>query len=238
MKKNSIDHNFTIIDHHIKRDIVKYLLTVPSARYSELRPKNVESNLFMYHLQQLKKQGYVEKNGTSYELTQFGKQMADRLSLGSLKFRIQPKLITILAVQREDKKWLMIERTHQPFLGYKGFPSGKIHYGEDLKLAAERELQEKTGITNVPLTLRGNFIMRYSKDDDVVNHIIGYVFSGHCPKSTKTDIKTDMFYSLWGDESELFTKKSFNGHHQILDLLKNKSSDTFFISENDFISDF
>lgn len=238
MTKDSVDHNLDIIDHHIKRDIIKYLLTVPSARYSELRPKNTESNLFMYHLQKLIKQGYIAKINSRYELTRFGKQMADRISLTNLKLRVQPKIITILVVQRTDNKWLLIERTHQPFLGYKGFPSGKIHYGETLQSAADRELQEKAGIANIALTLRGNFIMRYSRDNEVVNHINGYVFSGECSDDVDTNIKTDMFYSLWGDESELFTTDSFKGHRQILDLLKKHTPDNPFISENDFISDF
>jgi predicted NUDIX family NTP pyrophosphohydrolase len=238
MTNQKIDQNFEIIDHHIKRGIIKHLLTVPSARYSELRPKNVESNLFMYHLQQLIKQGYVEKVDKSYQLTQLGKQMADRVSLDSLKFRIQPKLITILTIQRADGKWLLIERTHQPFLGYKGFPSGKIHYGEDLHTAAQRELEEKTGLTNVELTLRGNFIMRYSRDGQTVNHINGYVFSGQCPDGIDTNVRTDMFYSLWGDESGLFAERSFNGHKQILKLLQEYKPGDLFISENDFVSDF
>lgn len=238
MTDHTLDQNLIIIDHHIKRDVVKYLLTVPYARYSELRPKNIESNLFMYHLSQLVKQGLVEKTAKGYELTPYGKQIADRVSLESLKFRIQPKLITILTVQKPNGEWALIERTHQPFLNYCGFPSGKIHYGESLQESAEREMLEKTGLTGIELTLRGTYIMRYFSDKKVINHIVGYVFSGVAPKSATTNAKTDMFNSFWGSNDDLYKENSFKGHKEIINLLKKHKAGELFLSQDDFLSDF
>lgn len=234
-----LDQHFSIADHFIKRDIIRHLLTVPSARYAQLRPKNLESNLFMYHLKQLMKDGIVEKTEDgSYTLTSYGLQMSDRISLESLKLRIQPKLITILVVQKPNGEHLLIERTHQPFLNFKGFPSGKIHYGESLQDAATRELSEKTGLTGIDLSLRGTYIMRYHKDDKIINHIIGYVFTGSAPASAKTNIANEMFNSFWGDESVLYAKTSFKGHKEIIELIKNTNKDQLFLAQDDFESDF
>lgn len=228
-------------NHHIQRDIVKKLITVESARYSDLRPKNLESNLFMYHLQQLIRSGYVEKIDNGYKLTAQGKHFADRASLNSLKLRIQPKLITILAVQREDGKWLLLERLHQPFIHSVGLPSGKIHYGEALASAASREIKEKANISNIKLIQRGTFIMRFSLDGEVVNHIIGYVFSGKAGKDYTQEYNQPFYRSFWGNASYLLdTKKStrLKGHAELIDLLEKTPKSELFFTELDFKSDF
>ena len=226
--------------HHIQRDIVKKLISVKSARYAELRPKNIESNLFMYHLQQLIRSGYVEKAETGYQLTPQGKRFADRASLTSLKLRIQPKLITIITVRRADGKWLLLERLHQPFIGSVGFPSGKVHYGEQLAISAARELREKANIDSIELTQRGTFIMLFSNEDAVENHIIGYVFSGEAPIGETTVQQENAFFQThWGDESELMVENTLlKGHSELLELVKNTPKNQLFFAEHTFTSDF
>lgn len=226
-------------NHHIQRDIVKKLISVPSARYTELRPKNIESNLFMYHLQQLIRSGFVEKINSGYALTAQGKHFADRASLSSLKLRVQPKIITIITIKRADGKWLLLERLHQPFIGSVGFPSGKVHYGEKLAESAARELKEKANIESIKLTQRGTFIMLFSNEDAVANHIIGYVFSGEAPV-TQTTVQTEneFFHSHWGDESELMSQNTLlKGHSELLELVKNTPSTELFFAEHSFTSD-
>ena len=49
------------IKHHIERSIIAYLMTHEHARFSEMRPSNIDTNLFTYHLKILVKQGYIEK---------------------------------------------------------------------------------------------------------------------------------------------------------------------------------
>lgn len=226
------------IQHHIQRDIVRKLLLVPSARFSELKPKGLESNLFMYHVRQLMSSGYVSKAENGYELTAAGKSFAGRATLENLKLRVQPKQLTILMVRRVDGKWLLLERLHQPFLHFIGFPSGKIHFGEKLQQAAERELFEKTNIAGVPLQLRGNFIMRFGRHDEIVNHISGYVYSAEVPASFNTTYNTEMFRSYWGDEDDLFGQSCFSGHRELLQLLESHPAGTLFLEQCDFLSDY
>lgn len=106
-----------ILEHHLQKDIVRRLISVPEASFSALKPKAIESNLFMYHLRKVIKLGLVEKCEAGYRLTRLGKQFVDRVNLERLEFRIQPKLITVLAIEREDAKWLVLRRKHQPFFG-------------------------------------------------------------------------------------------------------------------------
>lgn len=227
--------------HHIQKDILKKLISMPSARYAELRPKNIESNLFMYHLKQLIRSGYVEKTNTGYELTSQGKHFADRASLSSLKLRIQPKLITILAVQHKDGRWVLLERLHQPFIHSVGLPSGKIHYGEALQDAADRELKEKTNMSDVPLVLRGTFIMRFRLNGEVVNHIIGYVFSGKTTDSYKDGYSQPLYRSFYGSEADLLDNTNsprLKGHAELIKLMQDTPVGKLFFTELDFTSDY
>lgn len=227
------------ITHHIQKSIMHILLLHDTVRYSDLKPAELESNIFMYHLNQLIKTGLVQKDKYGYSLTRDGKLYASRSNLQSLKIRIQPKVITILTIQRDDGQWLLLKRKHQPNLNYVGFPSGKIHFGETLEQAAQRELLEKANITTVPLTFRGNLVMRFlSPEDAVVNHIIGYVFSGTAPHTLTTTNITEYFESFWGDESKLFEKPSFQGHQQLLDLLQTHKNNQLFAKEYAFKNEY
>lgn len=232
------EHLETRLQHHIQRDIVHKLVSLPTARFRDLKPQGLESNIFMYHLNKLIAGEFVQKTTAGYELTPAGKHFADRVNLESLKLRIQPKLITILMISHGDDQWLLLERLHQPFIGTKGFPSGKIHYGEALDDAARRELKEKSNLDNVELRLRGSFIMRFFVGKEVVNHIIGYVFCGKLATGLSTDYKTDLFRSYVGEESELFGDKTFSGHRELLELISKHEPDDLFVSQHDFLSDY
>jgi 8-oxo-dGTP pyrophosphatase MutT (NUDIX family)/predicted transcriptional regulator len=224
--------------HHIQRDILRSLLSAPNLRFKDIKPAGLESNIFMYHLKTLIKEDLVEKTDGGYTLTSKGKHFVDRANLESLKVRIQPKTITILAIENTDGKLVILERLHQPFINHKGFPSGKIHYGESLLQAAERELLEKTGFTGIPLTFRGNFIMRYDKDGATVNHIIGYVFSGTVTDNPPLDFRNEYFRSYWGTKEELYADNRFKGHPELFELLNKTPKNELFVAEHDFTSDF
>lgn len=224
--------------HHIQRDLLRTLLFVPSARFKDLKPAGMESNIFMYHLKTLIKNGYVEKLDDGYALTSMGKHYVDRANLESLHVRIQPKIITIVVLERDDGKLAILERLHQPFIGFKGFPSGKVHYGESLQDAAKRELQEKTGLTGIDLQLRGNFIMKFSRNEEIVNHIVGYVFYGQAPATLPLDFTAPLFRSYWGDSQELHEDNRFKGHPELFELLEKTPPDQLFFAEHEFTSDF
>lgn len=226
-----------VIDHVIQREILKKLVVTGNCKYSELKPDNVESNLFMYHLTKLRNRGIVTKDGNIYSLTTEGGMFVDRANLDRLRFRIQPKIITILAVHSSSGKWLLLERKHEPHMNRVGFPSGKIHYGESLDVAAHRELKEKAGIENIDLKLAGSIIMRFFDKDkvNVINHTIGNVFTAVIEKEIDIKVESKYWKAFWGEESMLHTGNNFKGHEEILNLLtKNK----LFIESFDFKSDY
>lgn len=237
MKRGDVELDPNLIDHAVQKDIVRTLVSASSARFSELKPKRIESNLFMYHLNQLMQRGVVEKNDGMYSLTSKGRAFVDRANLDRLVFRVQPKILTILTIETTGGKWLLLERTHEPHMNRVGFPSGKIHFGEQLNDAAERELSEKTGITDIPLQLRGNIYMRFLDKNTLqtMNHIVGYVFHAKVAREIKPSTAGKYWRAFWGDESQLTAGNVFKGHNDILKLLGSKKP---FIESFDYESDF
>lgn len=224
--------------HHIQKDILSRLLMVEVVRFKDLKPQGMESNIFMYHLKSLMKDSMVIKTDNGYSLTSKGKHFVDRSQLESLKTWVQPKIIVIIALQNTKGEYAILERLHQPFLGYKGFPSGKLHYGEPLSEAANRVMAEKVQIKDTQLLRIGTFIMRYKKEEEIVNHIIGYVFSGKLKTDEHIKASSKFFRCYWGDEEELYLDNRFGGHPELMKLIKTATHKQPFFIEKEFESNF
>ncbi len=68
--------------HRLQQHILHQLILNERQRYADLKPAEVEGNLFMYHLRCLMKNGHVEKCPDGrYRLAAEGKTYVDRLSL-------------------------------------------------------------------------------------------------------------------------------------------------------------
>lgn len=51
----------TSIDHHIQKHIMSVLTKNKFARFSDMKPRDVDSNLYAYHLKLLLRKRFVEK---------------------------------------------------------------------------------------------------------------------------------------------------------------------------------
>lgn len=136
------------IKHHIGRSIIAHLQTHEHARFSDMRPSDVDTNLFTYHLKILMKAGYIAKTDIGYTLGQKGLVYADRVSTDKMRLRSQPKIITMLLVQNSDGRLLLQQRQKQPYIATWTLPYGKLHIDdESVPLAAIRESEEKLHFT-------------------------------------------------------------------------------------------
>jgi len=141
------------INHHIGRSIVAHLQTHKYARFSDMRPKSVDTNLFTYHLKLLAKSGFIEKTDQGYTLGPKGLIYVDRVSTENMKLRTQPKIITMLLIQNSEGRVLLQKRTKQPYIESWTLPYGKLHIEDESVLsAASRESKEKLDFT--PQSLR------------------------------------------------------------------------------------
>ncbi len=214
--------------HVIQKEILIRLIQNPELRYSQLKPKHIESNHFMYHLKALMRDGMVEKrdNG-NYSLTMEGKLYADQVNLKTLKVRRQPKIVTLVAVQNDKNQWLLYKRKHQPLINQIGFPYGKLHLGETVQEAAERELMEKTGLT-CKLKHKGDGYIIIHEENEPVSQICFHLFYGRNPKG-KMKTETQYGWIRWSDENDDFTKPPFMASmHDLMRLIETEK-DRFFV---------
>ena len=135
------------MEHHIQKKIVYHLITHSQARFSELKPKNMDSNVFTYHLKQLITHGLVSKDPNGmYILTPLGKVAGINVTLNKNELLIQAHSVLFLALHTEENGWLMRKRLVEPMYGRSGFPHCEPLATEDIEETASKIFKEKTGL--------------------------------------------------------------------------------------------
>lgn len=141
----------TEVTHRIQKHILSVLLHQKVARFRDLRPPRVDTNLYSYHLKLLTKQDFIRKVDTGYTLSTRGLAYVDRVNAGKLFVRQQPKIITMLLVQDGYGNVLLQQRTKQPYIDTWTLPYGKVHIDDESVVAgAAREAREKLGLEVTP----------------------------------------------------------------------------------------
>ena len=134
--------------HPIQASILRELLFVTSAGFSELNKKKLGTDLFSFHLKQLMNWGLLEKIDSKYCLSTKGKEFANRFDTDKVEVEKQAKVaVLIVCIKQIDntKYYLLQQRLKQPYYGYWGFVTGKLKWGETILEGAGRELMEETG---------------------------------------------------------------------------------------------
>jgi len=166
-----------MIEHHIQIDIMNRLSRAEQLRFSELKPDDLESNAFMYHLKQLIRAGYVEKHAEQYRLALKGLTYVDSLTTTNSKPRKQPKVVTVFALKNKQGRYLMVYRKLQPSLGTWMLLSGKQHFGESAEQHAVREMNEQIG-GDAKVSRRGLMDIRVRHRGEVVVHLVAHIYEG------------------------------------------------------------
>lgn len=137
--------------HKIKIHILRTLLFSNIKRFSEIKPKDMESSQFMFHLKDLILEGLVNKNDENfYELTELGKSFANKYDYDSKNPNIQAKHSIVICAFNSQNEILLYTRLKNPFYGCQGFMTGKVQYGEKIKDTSRREFFEETGLIGEP----------------------------------------------------------------------------------------
>lgn len=211
--------------HFVQSHILKKLSLSPKARYADLKPQSIESNLFSYHLKTLMKEGLISGNQEKYSLTSKGKSFVDRVSFETFRERIQPKIVTLLVLENNKGEYLLYKRKRAPFIDHIGFPYGKIHMEERIEEAAERELEEKAGLKG-DLKHRGEVYISVYDETELISHMLCHVFTTKKYSGTlKTD--TTIGQCFWGKIEHIPPKDLIPGVKQVIQLLK-KNKTLFF----------
>ncbi|HRJ06022.1 MAG TPA: NUDIX hydrolase [Candidatus Saccharibacteria bacterium] len=167
----------TTLQHHIQKHIISVLMYQKFARFRDLRPPKVDTNLYSYHLKLLQKAKLVEKTEDGYTLTKKGILYIDRVTTSTLDVRSQPKIITMLLVQNSEGDILLFRRRRQPYTNTWTLPYGKLHIDDrSLLEAAHREADEKLGLKNQTITHAGDCYIRIRDGEETLMTTLAHVF--------------------------------------------------------------
>jgi ADP-ribose pyrophosphatase YjhB (NUDIX family) len=175
----------TTLQHHIQKYIISVLMYQKFARFRDLRPPKVDTNLFSYHLKLLQKSGFVDKTPDGYTLSKKGIVYIDRVTTSTLDVRSQPKIITMLLVQNSNGDILLFRRARQPYTNTWTLPYGKLHIDDNSLLqAAHREAKEKLGLADQHIVHAGDCYIRVRDNDETVMTTLAHIF-----RFTADDVK-------------------------------------------------
>lgn len=122
--------------------------TLDIQRYSNLKPKDVDNDLFNYHLQFLVKKDLVKKSKEGYKISLKGKKIMSNIDAVGKKYELFRFSITANVIKKKNgKKYILGQkRLRHPYYGDISTISGKVKKGELVTDAAKRKLKEETGL--------------------------------------------------------------------------------------------
>jgi 8-oxo-dGTP pyrophosphatase MutT (NUDIX family) len=166
--------------HPVQRAILETLRrTTVGLRYRDMRPPDIENDLYNYHLRYLTRQGLVEKRAGTYRLNETGKKHLVELNPYHESNRF--KMAALCLVINDDGHVLYQERIRQPFAGQKGLVGGGIMRGEPATAAAKRRLQEEAGL-DADFKLFGLIRkIRFDSTGELYTDILFHVCTAHNP---------------------------------------------------------
>jgi 8-oxo-dGTP pyrophosphatase MutT (NUDIX family) len=180
--------------HPIQRAILETLrLTSGSLRYRDMRPADIENDLYNYHLQYLTRQGLIDKRAGKYRLNETGKKHLIELNPYHESNRFK---MASLCLALKDGQALYQQRIRQPFAGQFGLIGGGIQRGETAVAAAKRRLFEEAGL-HTGFTLLGLLRkMRFDSEGQLYTDILFHVCVAHDP-SGELVAKNEFGRQLW-----------------------------------------
>ncbi|HYG83514.1 MAG TPA: NUDIX domain-containing protein [Verrucomicrobiae bacterium] len=202
------------IQNHILLELTKN----PTRRYSELKPRDIEGNLFMYHLKGIMKEGLVEKTDRVYRLSPKGLQFVSTLSLKTGKMRKQPQILNAIIAKNEQGEYLFTRWRRQPNTGLISFPHGMMHYGEGVFAMAALELAEKAGLT-AELAHKGDVYVRVMRGDDIDRHMLVHLFEARdIQPGRQTEMRPELGESFWAPLASVIPTDFLPGFYEIAQL--------------------
>ncbi|MBP9738165.1 hypothetical protein KBD20_00580 [Candidatus Saccharibacteria bacterium] len=138
-----------MLDHHIQRAVVYHLALEDNLRFSELKPAEIESKLFTYHLKKVVSAGYVTKNEDGrYSLTAEGRRLGIRVLSDFQTLSNRAHSVLFLVIRRKaDGAWLLYRRKIQPLVNRVGFMHCTPNSQEPVLETANKLCKERTGLS-------------------------------------------------------------------------------------------
>ncbi len=164
------------LEHHIQKSIMEVLVHHQFARFSDMRPNGVDTNLYTYHLKLLQKRGFVAKAVEGYTLGRLGVVYVDRFSELEQE-RWQPKIITMHVIKNSDGDVLLYQRDRQPFTHQMTLVYGRVRLSDaSIEAAAQRVARERLGLEGQDMIRAGDCYIRVHDAGEVMMSTLAHVF--------------------------------------------------------------
>jgi len=220
--------------HFIQLEILKKLLFVPIADFKNIKIKEINSNLFTYHLNQLISEKLIKKINKKYSLTPRGKEIASTIDTWQKHARI-PKQGKIRAIcflfrnKTSDKIAVLQTRLKEPFYNFQGLPCEKVKFGETSINAAERCIRQETGLKG-KIHYIGTCHKLITHRGEILEDTYFIVFVGEDMKGNLIKNKPGLL-NQWFDITKYKSlKKIYKGTDQIVEKILNNEKN-FWIEE-------
>lgn len=218
----------TEVKHKIQENILSYLLHQKIARFSDMRPSRIDTNLYSYHLTQLVKNGFVKKVDDGYTLDIAGLIYCDSLGTDRKSTSRQPKIVTMFVIQNSNGDLLLQRRTKQPYIDMWTLPNGKMHINDmTLIEAAKREAVEKINVLDQEMQHVGDSYVRVLCDGEVVTMTLAHIFTFN-----RDDVETNI-NTIWARPHKLHAMELAPGVSEIV--ARTFFRDPFFFEEFDVV---
>lgn len=159
--------------HHIQKSILDSLATAEKLRYGQIKPRQLDGNVFGYHLKQLIADRYVTKDDGNYSLTAKGRDyIVHRYENAALSAHT----IFLIVVERRGQ-YLVRERRVQPLIAKSGFVHGEPKPDTDIVIVAQDRLRVKTGL-DVSLEVRGTALIAQYLGDELQSYSHAVILYG------------------------------------------------------------
>ena len=128
-----------------------------------------------------------------------------------------------MVCKNKTDEYLVYERQKLPFIDMIGFPYGKVHVGESIQKAAEREIKEKTGFSATLIQKGILYLLVTDTDDKVLTHMLCHIYLGTDPKEVATPDEPFNRVS-WMNEKDLLKANCMPGVADVLRIATSKKS--------------
>ena len=169
----------TVVKHDIQKNILTRLTYMGEARFSDLKPPKVATNLFSYHVKLLERRGMIERTDEGgYTLSLLGLSYIDRLNEDGEFAYQQPKMVTMFVIQNSDGNILLERRHKQPYIDTWTLPNGKLSIDDEtLRDAAMNEIEKRTGLKHVIMRHAGDCYIRVSREEAPISVTFAHIFA-------------------------------------------------------------
>jgi len=132
---------------------------------------NIPSNKLAYHLDELQKQGLLEKDENLYKVTKTAQSLLPKMA--QITGKEQGPLTVIISAITKGNKILLMKREKRPYKGYWSMIGGKMKISESIQECAIREAKEETGLDTKFKSVKG-VVHERVREDGTIKH--GFVF--------------------------------------------------------------